>query len=621
MFDTARCCVLNSIAKSKQIRQTIWRRGSSVTNSTETFTTPGTTTYTVGTSGVYDITADGAQGGGNPLFGAVGGAGAAVGGDIYLQAGTKLQILVGGQGGSATSGAGGGGGGTFVTEIYNGMASVDTFLAVAGGGGGSGIYPNGGNGVTGPTGANGGNAGALDGKAGGLGGKNGAAGQQGAGGGGNGGNGDRSGHGGAGDGGFGGGGGGGSDGGGGGGGYGGGGGAPASGGAGGGGGSYLDASFTNPVKTAGANSGDVNGGNGEVTIEPVCYVTGTRILTDRGEVAVEKLQVGDTLVTASGAQRPVRWLGSRRVDCARHPRPSAVWPIRIRAGAFADGVPARDLWVSPGHAIFVEGEGEGVLIQAEQLVNGATIVQVPLATVEYWHVELESHDLLLAEGVAAESYLDTGNRAVFFKNGGAYLQAHPDFSPKHWAETCVPLVLEGERLEQARNTLRERAVALGCLTEDPDLHAVVDGQRIDALRLSTPPLSARRFALLLPPGGSNIELRSRSFVPAQVEPGFTDRRTLGIRVFRLQIDGEAVGLDDPAVWPVGTHPLERGSNGQAWRWTRERLALPAGARLVVIDTCPQPPVYSITPARAVVAAANRGRGQADRFTHGISDDR
>jgi hypothetical protein len=157
------------------------------------------------------------------------------------------------------------------------------------------------------------------------------------------------------------------------------------------------------------------------------------------------------------------------------------------------------------------------------------------------------------------------------------------------------LVLEGERLEQARRTLRERAVALGCLTQDPDVHAVVDGQRIDALSLS-----ARRLALMLPPGGSSIELRSRSFVPAEVQTECTDRRTLGIRVFGLQIDGEAVGLDDPAVWPVGSHPLERGANGQSWRWTRERLALPAGTRLVVIDTCPESQVYLMQPADGTV---------------------
>jgi hypothetical protein len=67
-------------------------------------------------------------------------------------------------------------------------------------------------------------------------------------------------------------------------------------------------------------------------VTAVCYAAGTRLLTDGGEIAVEKLTVGDLVVTASGAHRPVRWLGSRRVDCARHPEPSAVRPVRIAAG-------------------------------------------------------------------------------------------------------------------------------------------------------------------------------------------------------------------------------------------------------------------------------------------------
>ncbi len=89
-------------------------------------------------------------------------------------------------------------------------------------------------------------------------------------------------------------------------------------------------------------------------------------------------------------------------------------------------------------------------------------------------------------------------------------------------------------------------------------------------------------------------------MPAEVQPECTDRRRLGIRVFLLQIDGEAAGLDDPAVWPAGSHPLELGANGQSWRWSCERLALPAGTRLVVIDTCAQPPVYGLQPADATV---------------------
>ena len=560
-------------------------------------------TITITTSGTYDITADGAQGGGGTD--APGGLGAAVSGDVYLESGTKLEIVVGGEGGTGVTN--GGGGGSFVIEVNGPTLAQDTILAVAGGGGG-GFYTTGGGGGSTPNGGN-----ATSGGRGGVGDAPGQGGVHGGGGGGfTGGNG--AGSGGTGDagavvgktfaggaggvagygtGGFGGGGGGGYSGGGGGGGYGGGGGGGGNYG-GGGGGSYLDASLEKTTETAA-----VNPGNGSVTIAEVpCYVSGTRLLTDCGEVAVEQLKVGDALVTASGAHRPVRWLGSRRVDCARHPEPSAVWPVRIQAGAFAPGVPARDLWVSPGHSMLIEG----VLIQSDKLINGASIVQVPLASVEYWHVELDSHDVIFAEGLAAESYLDTGNRAGFYKNGGAYLEAHPDFRPKHWAETCVPLVFEGAAVQKARGDLRDRAVALGYeLTEDPDVHAVLDGKRVDPVRLG-----AERVAFLLPQGGSHIELRSRTFVPAHITPDNTDTRSLGLDVLRMQIDGEVVALDDEAQFSSGWNGLECYENGRQHRWSRDRMPLPAGARLVVIDMHHQNPVYWRESAVAAVAEANRG---------------
>ena len=86
-----------------------------------------------------------------------------------------------------------------------------------------------------------------------------------------------------------------------------------------------------------------------------------------------------------------------------------VAPIRIQRDAFADGMPHRDLVVSPDHAIFVDGK----LICARQLVNGTTIRQeLDWTAVDYYHVELDQHAILLAEGLPAESYLDTGNQRL-----------------------------------------------------------------------------------------------------------------------------------------------------------------------------------------------------------------
>jgi hypothetical protein len=89
--------------------------------------------------------------------------------------------------------------------------------------------------------------------------------------------------------------------------------------------------------------------------------------------------------------------------------------VRVVAGAFGGGLPGRDLWLSPDHAVLV---GE-VLIPIRYLVNGATIVQVAVDAVTYWHVELERHEVIVAEGLPCESYLDTGNRGAFEPGGVA----------------------------------------------------------------------------------------------------------------------------------------------------------------------------------------------------------
>ena len=105
----------------------------------------------------------------------------------------------------------------------------------------------------------------------------------------------------------------------------------------------------------------------------------------------------------------VRWIGQRRVQCRRHPKPGEVMPVRIQEGAFGPGMPHRALFLSPDHAVHVDG----VLIPVRYLVNGSSIAQIERAEARYWHVELEAHNVLLAEGLPAESYLDTGNRGAF----------------------------------------------------------------------------------------------------------------------------------------------------------------------------------------------------------------
>ena len=125
----------------------------------------------------------------------------------------------------------------------------------------------------------------------------------------------------------------------------------------------------------------------------------------------------------------------------------------MSAGAFDRGLPCRDLWLSPDHAVFVDG----VLIPIKRLVNGGTITQVPVDQVTYFHVELPEHDLLLAEGLPAESYLDAGERSNF-SNGGVTTALHPDFAARRWEMAgCAPLVQSGPILAAVRAGLAARA--------------------------------------------------------------------------------------------------------------------------------------------------------------------
>jgi autotransporter passenger strand-loop-strand repeat protein len=201
-----------------------------------------------------------------------------------------------------------------------------------------------------------------------------------------------------------------------------------------------------------------------MTDAPPCFAVRTKIATTRGEVAVERLVKGDVVITASGQRQNVQWIGRRVVACHRHPTPHLVWPIRVAAGAFGPGRPRRDVWLSPDHAILFED----VLIPIRCLLNGQNIRRDPVNVIAYYHVELAHHDVLLADGLPAESYLETGARHAF-ANGGDIVQCHPDFRGHpgqvalHWeARGYAPLVVTGpqvERARQASQTLGGRAGA------------------------------------------------------------------------------------------------------------------------------------------------------------------
>lgn len=146
-----------------------------------------------------------------------------------------------------------------------------------------------------------------------------------------------------------------------------------------------------------------------------CLLIGNAVLTDRGPVAVERLRIGDLVLTETGAFKPVRGIG--RSAFVREPEErweESVAPVRIAQSAISPGVPARDLYLSPEHALFLDG----FLIPVKYLINGLTITQDVTArdVVDYFHIEFDQHEVFFAEGAAVESLrvIDVGQVAGEF---------------------------------------------------------------------------------------------------------------------------------------------------------------------------------------------------------------
>jgi hypothetical protein len=191
---------------------------------------------------------------------------------------------------------------------------------------------------------------------------------------------------------------------------------------------------------------------------PVCFVKGTLIQTSIGSVPVERLKEGDVVVTCGGEHVPVRWLGWRHLDLRAQQHRRAL-PIRIRAGALAHGVPYADLFVSPEHALLLNG----VLIPAIKLLNGKTIVQDARDSVTYFHVECHKHVVLVANGAAAESYLCTGSRSFFENAPVAALDPIPLLGPNDFerlrAQLAAPWCTTREQFVAIRQQINARAIA------------------------------------------------------------------------------------------------------------------------------------------------------------------
>jgi hypothetical protein len=251
----------------------------------------------------------------------------------------------------------------------------------------------------------------------------------------------------------------------------------------------------------------------------LCFCAGTRIATPRGEVPVERLAVGDTVLTLTGNTTPIVWIGTGSVRVVPGRR-SAATPVVVRKGALADNVPCRDLRVTKGHSLYLDG----VLIPVEFLVNHRSILWDDRAReVPIYHIELATHDVLLADGAPAESYRDDGNRWLF-RNANPVWDAAPQ-------PPCAAILAGGAEVDAIWRRLLDRAGPRPGLplTSDPDLHLLVDGKRLDAIERRE---DGCVFRLCARP--RSVRICSRSAAPQEL--GLSrDPRSLGVAVRRLAL--------------------------------------------------------------------------------------
>jgi len=187
----------------------------------------------------------------------------------------------------------------------------------------------------------------------------------------------------------------------------------------------------------------LQGQNGPVD-ESECFLAGTLVATDRGECKIEQLKIGDRVKTVDGKLESVKWIGKQTLS-VEHAHPLRALPVQVKAGALGNNLPVRDLYVSPNHALLVDG----ILVNAGALINGISIVQIrpETETFDYYHVELWRHALILTEGTPTESFIPQSEECHDnFENGEAFSALYPHKNTLAYMPLSLPRVSSQRQL-------------------------------------------------------------------------------------------------------------------------------------------------------------------------------
>lgn len=190
-----------------------------------------------------------------------------------------------------------------------------------------------------------------------------------------------------------------------------------------------------------------------------CFLRGTKIRTPGGYCRIEELSPGDVVQAHLGGVSRIRAIHRTEL---RRSSAEVTWqrrllPVRIARSALADGVPRADLYLTGAHSLFLEG----VLIPVGDLINDVTIARVEAAdleVLEYFHIKLDRHDVIDAQGVLCETLRADGMPAcaphLSFNGGRSELKSRLRSALSPWIE-------RREKLDLVRDALDERAAGLG----------------------------------------------------------------------------------------------------------------------------------------------------------------
>ncbi|KAA8383952.1 hypothetical protein FOH24_17010, partial [Acetobacter tropicalis] len=279
--------------------------------------------------------------------------------------------------------------------------------------------------------------------------------------------------------------------------------------------------------------------DGNLLVE-VCFLAGSMIETLEGNVPVENIRMGDTVIAyvhGVSQETTVTWAGKARATVRPHLRnDEAGYPVRILKDAVSDGVPYKDMLITPEHCLFFDGR----FIPARMLINGSSIFyDKSITTYDYYHIETEHHAVIKADGMLTESYLDTGNRRAFIQEGNLVSLRNTN---QNWEnDAAVPLCVERSFVEPVFRTLQARSVKLfgeqdsvttAQLTHNPDLHLVTEnGASVRPVRQEE-----NVYSFMLPPGTTSVRIVSRTARPTDViGPFVDDRRELGVAIGTISL--------------------------------------------------------------------------------------